>query len=133
MSWTSHTCKTRNRIIVHTALYTALICPEDVVSRDKMVEVFSDGWTINGIFVIFRYITLMLIHFFLGLANSKNTIGQLTLDKVEVDLLGQELPRTVAVEFYGKEPGSYPVMWLELMRRFYQFMAFVEKLNVCAN
>lgn len=56
---------------------------------------------------------------FFGLANSKNTVGQLTLDKVEVDSLGQELPRTVAVEFYGKEPGSYPVMWLELMRRFF--------------
>ncbi|XP_066247763.1 uncharacterized protein [Euwallacea similis] len=96
-SRTGHSCESKNRIAVHTALYTAHICPEMTVSRDKMVEVFSEGWNIK--------------------TPSKNTVGQLTLDKVEIDYLGRELPRTIAVEFYGREPGSYPVMWLELLRR----------------
>lgn len=30
---------------------------------------------------------------------------------------GQEPPRTIAVEFIGKEAGSYSVTWLELARR----------------
>ncbi|CAG9759748.1 unnamed protein product [Ceutorhynchus assimilis] len=96
-SRTGHTCETSNRIVIHTALYTALICPESTISRDRMVEVFSEGWNIKE--------------------KSKNIVGQLSLDKIEVDRLGKELPRTIVAEFYGKEEGRYPVMWLELSRR----------------
>ncbi|KAH1003364.1 hypothetical protein HUJ05_011289 [Dendroctonus ponderosae] len=90
-SRTGHACRTRNRIVVHTALYSALICPEPAVSRERMVEVFSEGWRASS--------------------------GQLSLDAVAVDQLGKELPRTVVVEFYGREAGRYPVLWLELARR----------------
>ncbi|XP_030757213.1 uncharacterized protein LOC115883076, partial [Sitophilus oryzae] len=97
ISSTGQSCKTANRIVIHTALYTALICPEPTISRDKMVEVFSEGWNIKG--------------------NAENVIGQWSLDRVDIDRLGKELSRTIIVEFYGKEPGSYPVMWLELSKR----------------
>ncbi|XP_050310643.1 uncharacterized protein LOC126746434 [Anthonomus grandis grandis] len=96
-SWTGHTCDTPNRVIVHTALYTALICPDPFISRDRMVEVFSEGWNIKS--------------------KSENVVGHYSLDKVEIDRLGKELPRTIVAEFYGKDEGRYPIMWLELSKR----------------
>lgn len=88
--------------MVHTALYSALICPEAAVSRERMVEIFSEGWHLQGGGVA---------------GNARSTIGQLALDAVGMDHLGKELPRTVVVEFYGREAGRYPVMWLELAKR----------------
>ncbi|XP_060528816.1 uncharacterized protein LOC132703517 [Cylas formicarius] len=90
-------CYTSNRIIIHTALYSAIICPQETISRDQMVEVFSEGWKIQ--------------------TSSPNTVGQMVLDRIEIDRLGRELPRTIVAEFYGKETGTYPVMWLELSKR----------------
>ncbi|XP_045473238.1 uncharacterized protein LOC123679795 [Harmonia axyridis] len=90
-------CGTSNRIIVHTALYSALVCPYEHNSRHSLVEVFSEGWTIGG--------------------SPRHSVGQMTLDKVEIDSLGKELSRSVVVEFLGKEDGSYSVLWLELGRR----------------
>ncbi|XP_030765063.1 uncharacterized protein LOC115889262 [Sitophilus oryzae] len=52
ISSTGQSCKTANRIVIHTALYTALICPEPTISRDKMVEVFSEGWHIKVLYKI---------------------------------------------------------------------------------
>lgn len=88
-------CSTSNRIIIHSALYSTLICPHESISRDQMVEVFSDGWHID----------------------SSRAVGQMTLDRIEIDRLGKELPRTIVVEFHGKETASYSVQWLELSRR----------------
>ncbi|KAL3267780.1 hypothetical protein HHI36_006909 [Cryptolaemus montrouzieri] len=91
------TCGTSNRIIVHTALYSALVCPYESNRRHSLVEVFSEGWTIGG--------------------SPDHAVGQMVLDRVEIDRLGKELSRTVIVEFLGREDGSYSVMWLELARR----------------
>ncbi|KAK9889675.1 hypothetical protein WA026_007054 [Henosepilachna vigintioctopunctata] len=90
-------CGTTNRIIVHTALYSALVCPYESNRRQSLVEVFSEGWTVGG--------------------SPQHAVGQMTLDKIEIDRLGKDLSRTVIVEFVGKEVGSYSVMWLELARR----------------
>ncbi|XP_023310248.1 uncharacterized protein LOC108907793 [Anoplophora glabripennis] len=90
-------CETANRIRVHTALYTAMICPSERTSRQHLVEVFSEGWNVKN--------------------SPEYAIGQMVLDKIEIDRLGKELPRTIVVEFYGREAGEYSVMWLELSRR----------------
>lgn len=90
-------CGTSNRIIVHTALYSALICPYRTSSRTNLVEVFSEGWSVGN--------------------SEGHGVGLMTLDKIEIDRLGKDLPRSILVEFVGKEEGSYSVMWLELARR----------------
>lgn len=90
-------CGTSNRIKVHTALYSALICPYSSSSRNNLVEVFSEGWNVGKV--------------------DGHSIGNLALDKIEIDRLGKELPRSIVVEFIGKEEASYSVMWLELGRR----------------
>lgn len=90
-------CGTSNRILAHTALYTAIICPYGTSSRRyNLVEIFSEGWSISN----------------------KHGPKSLAVDKVEIDYLGKELKRSIAVEFVGKEPGTYSVMWLELARRY---------------
>lgn len=89
-------CGTSNRVLVHTSLYTAIICPYSSASRRyNLVEIFSEGWSIS----------------------SKHGYKSLAVDKVEIDHLGKELMRSIAVEFVGKESGTYSVMWLELARR----------------
>lgn len=90
-------CGTSNRIKVHTALYSALICPYTSTSRNNLVEVFSEGWSIGNV--------------------DGHSVGQMALDKIEIDRLGNNLPRSIVVEFVGKEEGFYSVMWLELARR----------------
>ncbi|XP_044271339.1 uncharacterized protein LOC123015593 [Tribolium madens] len=90
-------CGTSNRIKVHTALYSALICPYSSSSRSNLVEVFSEGWSVGNV--------------------DGHSVGNIALDKIEIDRLGKELPRSIVVEFVGKEEGSYSVMWLELGRR----------------
>lgn len=84
-------CGTSNRIIVHTALYSAVICPYTSSSRHNLVEIFSEGWN----------------------------LGQkaLPVDKIEIDYLGKELSRSIVVEFVGKDTGTYGVNWLEISRR----------------
>lgn len=82
---------------VHTALYSATICPYDTGYRENVVEIFSDGWYIQK--------------------EKDVTIDGLALDKVEIDRLGTELSKTVTVEFYGKEEAEYFIHWLELTRR----------------
>ncbi|XP_074031451.1 uncharacterized protein [Leptinotarsa decemlineata] len=95
---TGQRCDNADRIMVHTSLFSALICPyENTYRRDHLVEVFSEGWHLKE--------------------NREHTVDGLVLDKVEIDRLGRELPRMIVVEFYGKEVGEYPVMWLELARR----------------
>ncbi|KAJ8974831.1 hypothetical protein NQ317_019498 [Molorchus minor] len=95
-------CETSNRIRVHTALYSALICPYEKSSRQHLVEVFSEGWNIKK--------------------SPDHAVGQMALDRIEIDRLGKELPRTIVVEFYGKQTGEYSVMWLELSRRSRMFL-----------
>ncbi|KAJ8933351.1 hypothetical protein NQ314_014066, partial [Rhamnusium bicolor] len=75
-------CGTSNRIRVHTALYTALICPYSESSRQHLVEVFSEGWNVKN--------------------SPGHAVGQMALDRIEIDRLGKELPRTIVVEFYGE-------------------------------
>ncbi|KAG5885527.1 hypothetical protein JTB14_022016 [Gonioctena quinquepunctata] len=95
---TGQRCDTANRIMVHTVLYSAMICPyENAYRHDHRVEVFSEGWHIK--------------------TDQESVIDGMVLDKIEIDRLGKELPRMVVVEFYGKEAAEYPVMWLELARR----------------
>lgn len=94
---TSVYCGTRNRILVHTALYSAIICPYTSSSRyDGLVEVFSEGWTLSSL--------------------SGHTT--LPVEYVHIDKLGKDVARTVTVEFIGKESASYSVMWLEISRRY---------------
>ncbi|CAH1100889.1 unnamed protein product [Psylliodes chrysocephalus] len=95
--FTGQKCETSNRITVHTALYSATICPYDTGYRENVVEIFSDGWYIQK--------------------EKDVTIDGLALDKVEIDRLGTELSKTVTVEFYGKEEAEYFIHWLELTRR----------------
>ncbi|KAJ8915070.1 hypothetical protein NQ315_014325 [Exocentrus adspersus] len=90
-------CGTSNRIRVHTALYTALICPSEESSRQHVVEVFSEGWNAKR--------------------SPGHAVNQMALDNIEIDRLGKELPKTIVVEFFGKETAEYSVMWLELSRR----------------
>ncbi|KRT83919.1 hypothetical protein AMK59_3324, partial [Oryctes borbonicus] len=86
-------CSTANRITVHTPLFSAIICPQQAVTRHhNLVELFSEGWHLNQ-------------HKFFP------------VDRIGIDYLGKELPRTIMVEFLGKEPGTYSVTWLELSRR----------------
>lgn len=83
--------------MVHTALNSAIICPYSSSSRHhNLVEVFSDGWAIT--------------------TNDGQPL--LAVDKVELDRLGNDVSRGVAVEFLGRETGTYTVMWLELSRRY---------------
>lgn len=89
-------CGTPNRIMVHTALYSAIICPYTSSSRyDGLVEVFSEGWALTSL----------------------DGRSALPVEYVDIDRLGRDVPRTVAVEFVGKESASYSVMWLEISRR----------------
>lgn len=93
---TSVYCGTHNRILVHTALYSAIICPYTSSSRyDNLVEVFSEGWTLSSL----------------------DGRTSLPVEYVNIDRLGKDVPRTVSVEFIGKESASYSVMWLEISRR----------------
>ncbi|KAK9687582.1 hypothetical protein QE152_g36130 [Popillia japonica] len=86
-------CSTTNRITVHTPLFSAIICPQEIESRQhNLVELFSEGWHLNQ-------------HKFFP------------VDRIGIDYLGKELPRTIMVEFMGKEPGTYSVTWLELRER----------------
>ncbi|KAI4460830.1 cubilin [Holotrichia oblita] len=86
-------CSTTNRITVHTPLFSAIICPQERESRQhNLVELFSEGWHLNQ-------------HKFFP------------VDRIGIDYLGKELPRTIMVDFMGKEPGTYSVTWLELSRR----------------
>nr|CAH7729401.1 unnamed protein product [Callosobruchus chinensis] len=95
---TGQRCDIATRIIVHTALYTAVICPTPNSYRDHLVEVFSEGWHLKS-------------------DQNHVIIRDMAFDKLEIDRLGKELPRTIAIEFYGKEEGEYVVNWLELTRR----------------
>lgn len=88
-------CGTSNRITVHTALYSAVICPYASSSREHLVEVFSEGWSIG----------------------STRGTRPLPVDKVEIDHLGNDLSRSIVVDFVGKEVGAYSVTWLELARK----------------
>ncbi|KAF5292275.1 hypothetical protein FQR65_LT11238 [Abscondita terminalis] len=89
-------CGTSNRITVHTALYSAVICPYIMSSRrHNLVEVFSEGWSVSSV----------------------NGPNPLPVEKVEIDYLGNELSKTIVVEFLGKETGTYSISWLELSRR----------------
>nr|CAH7749293.1 unnamed protein product [Callosobruchus chinensis] len=85
---TGQRCDIATRIIVHTALYTAVICPTPNSYRDHLVEVFSEGWHLKS-------------------DQNHVIIRDMAFDKLEIDRLGKELPRTIAIEFYGKEEGEY--------------------------
>lgn len=89
-------CGSRNRIMIHTALYSAAICPYTSSYRhNNLVEVFSEGWAVTTV----------------------NGRPALTVDKVDIDRLGGDVSRAIVVEFLGREAASYSVMWLELSRR----------------
>ncbi|XP_056645743.1 uncharacterized protein LOC130450988 [Diorhabda sublineata] len=93
---TGQKCEHANRIVVHTAVYSALICPSSSTYRQHIVEVFSEGWNWK---------------------KAHEAIDGMSLDKIEIDRLGTELSKTVVVEFYGREEAEYYVNWLELSRR----------------
>ncbi|CAH1119115.1 unnamed protein product, partial [Phaedon cochleariae] len=92
---TGQHCDTANRIMIHTALYTAQVCPSERYSRAHLVEVFSEGWHPRG----------------------DQAVDGVALERIQIDRLGLELSKTVVVEFYGRQEGEYSIMWLELARR----------------
>lgn len=51
------------------------------------------------------------------MVNTKSGKPVLAVDKVDIDRLGKEVSRAIAVEFVGREKGTYSVMWLELSKR----------------
>lgn len=95
-------CGTSNRIIAHTSLYTAIVCPYTSSSRTNLVEIFSEGWSVA----------------------STNGHRNLAVEKVEIDQLGRELPRSIVLEFVGKEAGEYAVNWLEISKRLVTFSSY---------
>lgn len=97
-------CGTPNRAIVHTALYTAIICPYTSSSAENLVEIFSEGW------------------------NSKtNALKHLHVDKVALDYLGREISRSIVVEFVGKDTTEYTVHWVEISRRYVYLFLLIRR------
>ncbi|XP_025837357.1 uncharacterized protein LOC108732223 [Agrilus planipennis] len=88
-------CLSANRITVHTSLYTAIVCPYSTTTRYNLVEIFSEGWH----------------------RKKDHGLKSFSVDKIGIDYLGNELSRSIVVEFLGKEEGTYSVRWLELSRR----------------
>lgn len=85
-------CTTKNRISIHTQLYTTYVCPYYRYSYKHLVEVFSDGWV-----------------------RAKG--GGPAVEEQGIDYLGGELSRGVTVTFHVQEAGSYGIGWLELAHR----------------
>lgn len=90
-------CMTHNRIAIYPGtLPPIVVCPSPVSQhRHSIVEVFSEGWTVGGNFFDFAF----------------------TPSISAIDQLGQEKAKSVAVEFIGRDTGSYTVTWLELTKR----------------
>lgn len=91
-------CMTRNRIAIYPGtLPPVIVCPWPAsYQRHHVVEVFSEGWSSGGNVVDFPMVASM----------------------PAIDQLGQEHARTIAVEYIGRDSGSYSITWLELTRRY---------------
>lgn len=90
-------CGTKNRVTIHTGVSNKIIvCPyQSNGGSHSEVKAFSEGWS---------------------MARSIQD-HPIVADMPALDRLADDPPRSIVVEFLGRESGSYAISWLELSRK----------------